>query len=300
MATTISGINEALVDQRIVEALRHVLPLIKKFSYIIDEQDRIASDTVYVPAATDPTVGDKTAGTFVTATGTLAGTVVTFNKFRGAGWDAVEGTMRASLLPQYWADKAAGAVYGVAKDVIDTLLALITAANYSNVEGTDKITVPAADFGQQDMARLWAVATKKIKRQKKLLMLGTDYAAAVFGDSNLALINATAGKADLTTANLPNFLDIEQAIYPDFPTTGNLGGAVIGAASMAVALCNPSGFLKSGDGNVLERRVITDPDSGLSAMYTVKADAGGTLSGEVAMQFGVGKIQDSVVRLVSA
>jgi hypothetical protein len=35
-------------------------------------------------------------------------------------------------------------------------------------------------------------------------------------------------------------------------------------------------------------------------MYTVKADAGGTLSGEVAMLFGVAKAQDAVVRLLTA
>lgn len=300
MATTMSNINEALVDNRVVEALRQVLPLFRAFSYLIEEDDRTASDTTIVPLATDPTVGDKTAGTFVSAGGTLAGTTVTYNKFRGAAWDAIEGTIRASLLPAYWADKAAGAVYGVAKDVIDYALSLITAANFGNAS-TDKLVCAPADFGQADAAELWGKGVAKAKRQSRFFMMNTAYAASVFGDSQLALINATAGSNAIQTGILPNFLGLTQAHYADFPTNSeNLGGAIIGQAALAVAIARPGFFLNAGDGDIIERRIITEPDSGLSCMYTTKASAGGTLSGEVALLYGASKGQNSVVRLLSA
>lgn len=300
MASTISGINEALVDQRIVEALKSLLPMFSAFSYIIEQDDRITSDTVQVPLATDPTVGDKTAGTFKAADGTLAGTTVTYNKFRAAGWDAVESTMRPSLLANYWAEKASGAVYGVAKDIIDQALALITIANFGDTSA-DKLVAAAADFGQDDAANLWQKATAKIKRQKKVFLMNTAYAASLYGNSNLALVYASAGNNYLQSGLLPQFLDLNQMHYQDFPTNSqNLGGAVIGRAALAVAIARPSMLLTSGEGNVVERRIITEPDSGLSAMYTMKADAGGTLSGEVAALFGVAKGQDAVVRLTTA
>jgi hypothetical protein len=236
MASTISGINQALVDQKIHEALKQVLPLLSAFSYVIEQDDRITSDTVQVPLSVDPTVGDKTAGTFKTSDGSLSGATVTYNKFRAAGWDAVESTMRSSLLAQYWADKAAGAVYGVAKDIIDTALALITATNYGNTSA-DKLTVAAADFGQDDAAQLWSLATTKIKRQRKTFMMNTPYAAQLFGNSNLALIYASAGNNFLQSGQLPQFLDLNQMHYADMPSNSeNLGvkdfGRIVASADV--------------------------------------------------------------------
>jgi hypothetical protein len=75
---------------------------------------------------------------------------------------------------------------------------------------------------------------------------------------------------------------------------------VIGKAAIAIAIARAGFFLNAGDGNIVDRRVISDPQSGLSAMLTTKADAGGTLSGEVAMLFGVAKAQNAVVRLLTA
>jgi hypothetical protein len=300
MASTISGINVALVDQKIHEALKQVLPMLKAFSYVIEQDDRIQNDTVQVPLATDPSVGTKTAGTFVAADGALSSATVTYNKFRAAGWDATESLMRGSLLAQYWADKAAGAVYGVAKDIIDTALALVTKANYNDGDG-DKLVVAPADFGQDDAALLWSKATTKIKRQAKVFMMNTPYAAQLFGNSNLALIYASAGNNFLQSGQLPQFLDLNQMHYADMPANSeNLGGAIFGRAAIAVGIARPGFFLQSGEGDIVERRIITEPDSGLSAMYTVKASAGGTISGEVAALFGVAKAQDAVVRLVSA
>lgn len=299
MASTISGINEALVDKQVVEALKHMLPVLRAFSYVIEQDDRITSDTVNVPLSTDPTVGDKTAGTFKTADGALAGTTVTYNRFRAAGWDAVETTMRPSLFAQYWADKAAGAVYGCAKDVIDYALSLITIANFGDADA-DKLVVAPADFGQNDAALLWERATTKIKRQKKTFMMNTAYAGSLFGSSNLALIYASAGNNFLASGQIPQFLDLNQMHYADFPANSqNLGGAVIGSAALALAIARPSMLMGAGEGNIVERRVITEPDSGLSAMYTTKADAGGTISGEVAILYGAAKGQNSIVRLVS-
>jgi hypothetical protein len=300
MASTISNINQALVDQRIVEALRQVLPLFSIFSFIIEEGDRIVNDVVRVPIALDPSVGDKTAGTFKSTDGSLTGTNVTYNKFRAAGWDATEAELRASMMAAYWADKAAGAVYGVAKDVIDTALALVTATNYGNT-AADKLVVAPASFAQEDMGLLWEKAQTKIKRQEKTFLMNSSYAGALLGQSTLGLVFATAGNNFIETGKIPNLMGLNVAHYGDMPSNSeNLGGAVIGKAAIAAAIARPGFFLNAGDGNIVERRIISDTDSGLSAMYTVKADAGGTMSGEVAMLFGVAKGQDSVVRLLTA
>ena len=300
MATTFTNLNTALIDDKIVEALKHVLPLLGMFSHVILADDATTNNVIRVPIATDPGVGDKTAGTFKTADGSLVATDVTFDKFRAAGWDAVESTLAASQLANFWADKAAGAVYGVAKDLIDTALALVTATNYGDTSA-DKKTVAPADFAQMDLADLWAIAQTKIKRQDKVLLLNSAYAGALLGQSTLGLVFATAGNNFIETGKIPSLMGMNVAHYADMPSNSeNLGGAVIGKAAIACAIARPGFFLNSGEGNIVERRVIAEPDSGLSAMYTVKADAGGTLSGEVAMLFGVAKAQDAVVRLLTA
>jgi hypothetical protein len=300
MASTITNINTAMVDQRVIEAIRSALPSLNAFSFQVSEQECVKNNVVRVAVSTDPTVGDKTSGTMKTSDGTLVAVDVTLDKFRAAGWDAKEGEIGPSLFASYWADKAAGAAYSVAKDVVDTALGLITLANYGDGAG-DKLAVAAADFGQSDMAQLWEKGVGKAKRQSRLIMLNTSYSAALFGDAALAAIFANAGTNFVATGMLPTFIGMNTMHYDDFPANGqNLGGMVIGKAAIAVAMARPAELLASGDGDIMERRVITDTASGISLLLTTTGSGGGTIAGEVALLFGVKKAQDSIVRLVTA
>lgn len=302
VGSTISSINESLVDQKVVGALRFFLPLLKSFSYRVESEGKIKSDVVYVPIATDPSAQSKTPGTALTADGTLAGTSVTLSNFYAAKWDAAEGAMGPGILASYWADKAAGAIYSLAKTVIDAALAQITAANFLNVEGTDKLTCSTADFGQNDLAKLWQYAATKIKQREISLGLNAAYAAALMGESNLALIFANTGTNFVQTGILPTLIGMNTWAYPSFPANGeNLGGAVFGRAAILVATAPPSPLAAAGDGNIVERRIITEPESGISALYTMTADGdAGAIAGECSLLYGVAKGQDAVVRLLSA
>lgn len=299
MSTTVATINESLVDQKVVQALRFTLPYLKMFSYQVESEGRIQNDSIYVPIATDPSSGSKTPGTFVADGGTLAGTQVQLSNFIGAGWAFTEGSMRANLLPEAWADKAAGAVYSVCKAIVDAGLGLITASNYGNTENTDKITKAVADFDQSAAALLIGAATRKIKQREKTMILNSYYSMGLMGQSLFALNFAASGENILKSGSLPTILGVPSAMYADLPANGeSLGGAVFGRAAILAAVAPPTTFMAGGEGNIKERRVITDADSGISVMYTAKADAGGTLSGEVSVLYGVAKGQDAVVRLV--
>lgn len=300
MASTLSTINEAMVDNAIAEALRHNLPALNAFSKVIETGEKVISDSVYVPLETDPTAQNKTAGTTPTADGGVTGTAVTLDTFKASAWDAVEGKISGALFPNYWTAKIKGATKAVVKSALDAGLALITSTNYGDGAG-DKLVVAAADFDQTDLANLWGKATTKIKGQQKTGFLNTAYATAVFGTSQLAAVYASAGNNFLQSGQLPRFLDMEQIHYADIPTNSqNLGGFVCGRAAIAVALARPSLLIQSGEGNVVERRIITDAETGVSVLYTVKAEGGGTVTGEIALLFGVAKGQDAIVRLVTA
>lgn len=298
--STFTNINSAMVDERIVEALRSVRIGLDMVSHKVEDTEKQINNVVRVSLATDPTVGDKTAGTMGTATGSLVGVDVTLNKFRQAAWDAIEGEISPSQLPQYWADKAAGAVINLGHDVLATAFALVTAANYSNADA-DKLVSAPASFMQEDLGLLWTRASKKIKGQQKTFVMNADYAGAILSQPGLGLVFATTGDAMVKTGQIPLLMGMGVAQYNELPDNSeSLGGFVIGKAAIAVAIAQPGFFLASGQGNIVDRRAITDPESGLSCTYTVTADGGGKMNGEVSILFGVAKAQNSIVRLVSA
>lgn len=301
MATTISTINESLVDQKVVEALRYVLPMLDAFSLRVENEGRIKNDVIYVPFATDPTAQIKTAGTAVTPNGTLAGTSVTLSNHYAAGWDATEASLPSRLLAPYWADKAAGAVYALAKQVIDAALAVVTKANFGDASGTDKLVCAAADFGQGDLALLWQYAEAKIKQRQRSLGLSPTYAAALMGESNLGLIFASSGNNFVQSGILPTLIGMNTWAYGAFPTNSeNLGGAVFGKAAICAAVAPVDALAAAGEGDIIERRIITEPESGISVLYTMTYAFGGTVKGECEILYGVAKGQDAVVRLTSA
>ena len=301
MASTISTVNQTTVDAKVIPALRYFMQALRTFSVQVDANGRIQDDVMYVPVATDPSAASKTAGTAGTAGGTIAGTAVTLSNFYYTAWDANEAKIAPPLFPNYWADKVAGGVYGLAKQVVDAALNLITGANYGTTVGSDLLIVPAADFGQGDLALLWEYASTKIKQREMTLGLNAAYAGALFGSSSIALAYGGTGAQFMQTGVLPAVLGMPSWCYPGFPSNSeNLGGAVIGRGAIAVAVAPQAALMQAGDGDIIERRIITDPESGLSVLYTMTGAGGGNVHGECNLLYGVAKVQDAVVRLASA
>jgi hypothetical protein len=304
MASTITNINWAKVDQKVNAALRYGLPARDLFSVrVLGLEDGTAKkgDKVWVPFATDPTKAVKTLGSKGTATGTLAGVAVTLDYPIEASWDATEGNMGPAEFRDYWEDKIAGGMYVLSKDVVDAGLALVTATNYGNTEGTDKLTVAPADFGQSDMGLLWTYGAKKIKQRSRSLLLNAEYAGQIIGNTQLATVLLQGGSDMVKTGVLPQLIGHNTAAYPDLPANSeNLGGAVFGQAAICLACAPIAALAGAGDGDIVDRRIITHADTGLSALYTMTVDGGGTIHGEVTLMYGVAKGQNSVVRLVSA
>jgi hypothetical protein len=235
------------------------------------------------------------------ADGSVTGTQVQLANPLAAAWDAKEGQVSRKLFPAYWADKAAGAVYAVAKSVVDAALALVTSSNYGDTEGTDKLTCAAADFGQSDLAKVWEIAEGKIKQRQRSFGMGPSLAGSIFGDSNLGLILTTGGSNFMQTGVVPGLLGMPGWCYGAFPSNSqNLLGAVFGKAAICAAVAPVDELISAGEGDVVDRRMITEPDSGLTCLYTMTKSGGGLVWGEVAVLYGVAKGQDAVVRVVSA
>jgi hypothetical protein len=301
MASVMTLINEALTDKSVVEAIRSIPPALDSFSFRAgSDMEFIEGNSVYVPLATDPTVQNKIAGTTPAASGTLTGVPVTLNVHKSAPWDAIEGKIGASMFASWWAAQAAGAVRGCVLAAVNSALTLIVKSTYGDVENTDKITQAPANFKQAELGLLIAAAARKIKGTGKSFGMNPAYWGALLGNPSLGMQLALSGLSPLQTGIIPSFAGLGKAwMLPEFPSNSqNLGGAVFGKAAIAIAAGVPSQLMGPGDGNIMDSRVITDPDSGISVLYRVKAEGGGTVTGEVSMIYGFAAGQNSIVRLV--
>lgn len=297
MATTVATINQSLVDNAVVQALREMKPMLSAFSYRPTVEGKIKSDVVYVPIETDPTAQSKTAGTAVTSNGTLAGTSVTLSNHYAAGWTFNEGEVPASLFGASWAGKIAGGIHALGKQIIDAALALVTASNYSDVEGTDKLTVAVADFGLSDLTTLWQYAIAKIKGQKLSFGMNPAVAGAIFGESVIATAFAYSGTNFVQTGQIPQLLGMNTWMYNSFPANSeNLASAIFGKGAILACTAPVEALVDSGDGEIAERRIITDPETGIAVLYTMGVTGGGAISGEVQVLYGVAKGQNAIVR----
>jgi hypothetical protein len=204
--------------------------------------------------------------------------------------------MSPSLFPAFWADKAAGGVAALGKQVVDAALALVTETNYGNTPGTDKLVVAYADYGLSDLTTLWQYAIAKIKGQRMSYGMNPPSAGAIFGESTIANCFAYGGTNFVQTGTVPQLLGMNTWMYGDFPTNSqNLAGAIFGQAAILVATA-PVAALVGAEGEIIERRIITDPETGISCLYTSSVTGGGKLSGEVELLYGVAKGQDAIVR----
>jgi hypothetical protein len=122
------------------------------------------------------------------------------------------------------------------------------------------------------------------------------------GETNLSLIFATAGGNNaLATGVLPQLIGMNTMAYAALPSNSqSLGGVVLGKAAIGAAVAPPDQLAASGEGDIVERRIITEPESGISVLYTMTASGGGTIAGECCLLYGVAKLQDAAVRLVGA
>ncbi len=297
MATTLSNLSIAGIEMAIQSALKNALVPINAFSIGVSTDGMRKDDVKRVPVLTDPTAQSKTLGTAITANGAVTGKDVTLNTPKEAAFDLIEGAVSASEAQTYAEGLAAGAVYSIAKDILDAAFALVTAANYAT-----KHTVAAADFGMDDLGLLFQAAEDKKLGRTRSLILNAGYTAQLIGNSNLGLVLATLGDTALKTALLPSLMGMTSYMYSGLPTNSeNLGGVVIDKTAIAIAVSPIEQLIGAGEANCMFNNRVTEPESGLTVNYKMVGDAdGGKIKGIVSVIYGVAKVQDALVRIVTA
>jgi hypothetical protein len=141
----------------------------------------------------------------------------------------------------------------------------------------------------------------KIKQRQRSIVLNTQYAYGLLGNSVFALANSLGDNNVLVSGDLPNLMGNPAHRLDFLPDNGeNLVGCMFGKAALIIAIAPPAQLMAGGEGDIVERRIITEPVSGLSALYTRTAAGAGTMTGELQILEGHVVGQPAAYRLVSA
>ena len=303
MATTFTGLSEAQIDDVIIGAIQAMLPYFRAFSTQLDHPEGLVKGNSYiVPIIGNVTVADKTPGTLAGASGGVTGVPVEVDSFKAASFEAVEGVIPARLMATWWPEQIKEAALAVAQSCVDGALGLVTAANYGSGSG-DVVTEALADFDIDTLGDIRAKAKAKLKNVPGAFLCGPAIASKLVTMQQIVLALAIADdRNSIADGKIPGgMLGYDAYEYADFPgNSENLVAAVIGRSAIAVAAGAPEQLITSGQGEVAYRRIVEEPDSGLSLQYTEAVFAGGKVTAELGLLFGVAKGQNAVVRLVTA
>jgi len=299
MATTYTGFNETILIKDSLFSLKNALAPINAFSTKVEMTGMRKDDVVKVPIHGAATSATRTLGSDGAAGGTSVTASVTLGSPTYCQWEAVDGRDPISA----FMDRAIEAAFGVAQGVLDAALAYVTASNYGNTSA-NKLVIPLAEFGFSDMADLNALATtKKISERKRVMILNGLYTWKFLGDTQGALIMATAGQNGIITGKLPPIGVAEAYTYAGLPSNSeNLAGFVCDPSCLAVGMAPVMSLAGgAGKGNLEYEGVISDPESGVVMSYRRWYDAAaGKMSGRFEVMTGFVKCNDAVVRLLSA
>lgn len=291
MATTVSGLSEAQLDDQLITAIRSKLPFVELFSTRLDfaGEGLVKGNTYIVPVQGVMNVSDKTPGTLVASSGSLTGASVVANGFKGVSWSAAEGGISARLLANWFAQQIPLAVAQVGGAIVDAAIGLLTSTNFTQ-EVTD------AAFDLDTVAELRKAAHKKLKDMPGAFLCGPDVAAELSKVQPVAEILALVEKHNVyTDGRIPgSVIGYDAFEYRGWGSTA-CDAAVVGKGAIALVAGAPEQIISAGSGNVVYRRLIEDPESGLTLQYTEAVDAGGTITGEVACVYGVAKATDNAV-----
>ena len=286
MATTFSGLSEAQLDDNVIAEAKAILPFLAAFSTRLDfagEALPVKDDTRKVMLVTDVTIGNKTPGMDTDGSGSVTGVNVTLDQFLSGAFDAIEGTISRRGMTAYFKKMLPRAANCLARKMVNEALGKVKAATFTNAT-----TIDFSAFDTDTLTDIRAAAKAHIKDPFAMLLAGTKLAAKISGLAPVMYTYGLNGSNIIADNGLPGKLIGFNAFeYDDLPNNGEqLEGVIIHPSAIAVAASAPDQLIESGQGDVAYRRIITEPESGLSLQYTESVMGKGVIHCELASLFG--------------
>lgn len=265
-ANSLGTLSGELVTQRTLSLLKLSFPWLSKVSTDFSSEGAAWNQVVKTRLVSVPTLSSYTAGNgYSRANAGTTDASVTINNHKGVEI-AFNANELSSTSRDLFGEQVEGAHYALGKGLADTLLALITVANYSNesVEATADVDADTCDTLDAALAGRGVVGPR----------LGL-FSSAVYRklgkDSSLVTLAAMGNRSEIITqGTLPPIKNIQPYELFNLPTPAgeNLTGFACTADALAIATRVPNDYSKV-FGDVASNGVVqlvTNPDTGISVM----------------------------------
>jgi hypothetical protein len=262
MANTITGVNDEVVSQAALEQFTALLAPLSAFSTDFSGDAAAPGDTIKVPVVENQTA-IPFAGNYETGDADATGISVLLDKhdFKSNGVTDTEFHNSSFVQAERFGFQAGAAV---AKLVSNTILAVVTAANF----GTAGFTGVASTFTGDDVVDLRTALTNKLAGDPRNLVLGPDYFGALLKDTGINHADAFGGSEAVRAAMIPGLYGFQNVIEAtQIPANAeNLVGFAAHPASIAVAMryLSPQ---QDAAAEYLDTRQVTDPGTGITLGY---------------------------------
>jgi hypothetical protein len=263
-ANSLGTLAQTLVATRTLEILTQELPMLKAIT--TDFSDQIVS---YGDSLKTRIVGIPSVQTYNTTTGwptnsdvTTTDVTITYNQFKGVPIQflghEVGGTIR-----RLFDEVAPAQAWALADNMVDYVLALITAGNFSN-----STLAALVDFDRSiviDMGTEMRGRGVPAGAGNRTLMLNSAYFGQLAKDSAIVSLAANQRADIITDGILPNVHGFRVIDAPTLPTTGNLVGFGFSKSALVLASRLSADYVNAIPGsNNGSLSVVTTP-SGFSA-----------------------------------
>lgn len=194
-----------------------------------------------------------------------------------------------STVRRLFAELAPAASYALAKNVIDTMYAVITAANFADPA---PFVTAAVDFGRRTFTKVGAIFNKAgVPQTNRFALINSDYQEVLENDPTLLSLAVYQKPEVITEGMLPPIKKFQPLEAPNLPATGNLAAFFGHKSSLLVAARVPNDYTAvlpgASHGSV---QIISDPDTGMSVMLVQYVDhQKARAEWRIALMYGVAK-----------
>jgi hypothetical protein len=280
---------------RTIKGLTRQLAPLKAFSIDFSDEAKAKGETVNVSLVTPDTVAawNATNNNFKRSTKTVNQAKITFGEPIITGF-ALSATNIRNFRPEFWQGKADLNTLEICDNVLATIAALITGANYGDT-ANDKMAVSLAGFSTSVVAaiRAKAIADKKLRAPMSVLALNPVYFSELLGKLDA---NVYGGRDAIVGGVIPGLLGFRAVI--EIPQLA-IPGFVCHPDAIAVAA---RAHMPASNKPYEAVNAITEPETGLTLTHVEYCSGDdGSLSDSVSalVASGVGN-KNSLLRLIEA
>ncbi len=268
-AGTLAG---TLVSQRTLELLKFTFPAITSISTDFSAEYAKLNQAIDSRIVTVPSVVDYDAvNGWVDQDVTFTDAPVTMNKQRGVPITFTSDLL-SSTVRRLFDEIGPAQSYAMAKDMMDALYVVITAANFTNAPTVSNLI----NFGRPPLVSAGVALTKRGVMKgstNRFALLNSDYFGQLSEDASLVSLSSFQRPAIIEEGVLQDVAGFRVIDAPNLPATGNLAGFCGSRSSLLIAARLDSDYVNvipgASYGNVT---IVTDPDLGLSVTQTQYVD----------------------------